>query len=115
MANGAEIGIAKISLDSFEKLIGALSKWRRSARLAKMQKAAWREMLKGESGDWAVVEAAVLEATRVGHNTPEAVRMSNHLAHHKSRTASKSKPKARKGVPKTRAKKRTNRRKGDKN
>jgi hypothetical protein len=91
----------KLSYDAFRELLGYFGKAISRNKLDHQIEAAWRELLKGDASDDAIIEAALEAAKAAGNTTPDRLRLEqlfrNSKAHKKPE--SKKKPK-RKPAPK---------------
>src|SRR5450631_16076 len=69
-------GAGKICYDGFAKLLGYFGEHRKARKLQQQIDAAWRELLKGDTADEAVIEAALAAARKASDTSVDHVRLS---------------------------------------
>ena len=65
----------KLSFDAFRELLGYFGKAISKNKLDHQIEAAWRELLKGDASDDAIIEAALQAAKAAGDTTPDRLRL----------------------------------------
>ena len=66
----------KLGYDGFAKLLGYFGEHRMAKKLKQQIDAAWRELLKGDAADEAVIEAALAAARKASDTSVDHVRLS---------------------------------------
>jgi hypothetical protein len=73
-ANG--VGMVRLGYDGFTKLLGYFGEHRKAKKLKQQIDVAWRELLKGDAADEAVIEAALAAARKASDTSVDHVRLS---------------------------------------
>jgi hypothetical protein len=69
------VALVKLGYDGFAKLLGYFGEHRQAKKLKHQIDAAWRELLKGDAADEAVIEAALAAARKASDTSVDHVRL----------------------------------------
>jgi hypothetical protein len=101
-------GAIKLSFDAFRELLGYFGKAISKSKLDRQIEAAWRELVKGDATDDAIIESALDAAKAAGDNSPDRLRLEQLFRASKAhKKATKGKTKKKPAGKRTRRKTRT--------
>ena len=101
---GETAAFVKLGYDAFAKLLGYFGDHGKSQALRRQIDAAWRELVKGDAADYAVVESALAAAKKASDTAADHIRLAER--YFQAKKPKKTLPK-KKAAPKKPVKKKT--------